>query len=58
MNLDLAFIAEALLKLLPAVPTTLLLTAVSAFCGLAAGSVLALLRFSRCRCWAGSPPAG
>ncbi|QJC50438.1 amino acid ABC transporter permease [Paenibacillus albicereus] len=44
MNLDLAFIAEALLKLLPAVPTTLLLTAVSVGCGLAAGSVLALLR--------------
>lgn len=45
MNLDLKFVGEALLQLLPAVPTTLLLTVVAVCCGLAAGTVLALLRF-------------
>ncbi|ASS67917.1 MULTISPECIES: amino acid ABC transporter permease [unclassified Paenibacillus] len=47
MNLDPSFIWTAFLELLPAVPTTLILTLVSVVCGLSAGTALALLRYFR-----------
>ena len=47
MNLDPSFIWTAFVELLPAIPTTLLLTLVAVVCGLSAGTVLALLRFFR-----------
>lgn len=47
MKLDPAFILEAFLGLLPAVPTTLAITAVSVLCGFVIGTLTALLRLLR-----------
>ncbi|MBW7475356.1 amino acid ABC transporter permease [Paenibacillus oenotherae] len=44
MNIDLPFIWESLVELLTAIPTTLAITAVSMLCGLAIGTVVALIR--------------
>lgn len=47
MKLDPSFIWTALLQLLTAIPTTLAITAVSIFCGLVIGTVVALIRINR-----------
>ncbi|MCR2806322.1 amino acid ABC transporter permease [Paenibacillus soyae] len=47
MKLDLSFIWTAFLQLLSAIPTTLAVTAVSVVCGLAIGTVVALIRINR-----------
>ncbi|CAH1203647.1 L-cystine transport system permease protein TcyM [Paenibacillus plantiphilus] len=44
MNIDLPFIWSSLIELLSAIPTTLAITAVSMLCGLAIGTVVALIR--------------
>ncbi|MCG7409258.1 amino acid ABC transporter permease [Paenibacillus sp. ACRRX] len=44
MKLDLSFIGTALMQLLSAIPTTLAITAVSMLCGLAIGTIVALIR--------------
>ncbi|SFJ02969.1 L-cystine transport system permease protein [Paenibacillus sp. UNC496MF] len=44
MKLDPSFIWEAFLKLLPVIPTTLLITAVSVLCGFVIGTAVAFIR--------------
>ncbi|MFC4810819.1 amino acid ABC transporter permease [Paenibacillus sp. GCM10023250] len=44
MKLDPSFIWEAFLKLLPVIPTTLLITAVSVLCGFVIGTAIAFIR--------------
>ncbi|MBM7566745.1 amino acid ABC transporter permease [Paenibacillus sacheonensis] len=44
MKLDPSFIWEALVKLLPVIPTSLLITAVSVLCGFVIGTVAAFIR--------------
>ncbi|WP_219838512.1 amino acid ABC transporter permease [Paenibacillus sp. R14(2021)] len=44
MKLDPSFIWTALIELLPAIPTTLLVTAVSVLCGFVIGTAVALIR--------------